>query len=105
MSIGSLLPFFEASAAAIMTSGSENPGNVLISPILKKFCVIVPVLSEERISNRGKHLLWQDSPNGIHRDDIPEPDMDDIAGHEFAGRDLLPCPVTEYAGIGSELLF
>ena len=31
--------------------------------------------------------------------------MDDISGHEFTGRDLLPCPVPEHAGIWRELLF
>src|SRR5208337_5617349 len=33
-SMGSLLSFFEAQDAAIMTSSSEIPGNVLISPTL-----------------------------------------------------------------------
>ena len=48
--MGSLLSLFEANAAAVMTSSSETPGNILISPILMEFCVIVPVLSEQRIS-------------------------------------------------------
>ena len=41
----------------------------------------------------------------ICRHDIPQPDMNEIAGHEFPGRDLLPLPVTECTGIGRELFF
>jgi hypothetical protein len=61
-----------------------------------------------------------DQPGGLANEGVPpdrgdtrihltlpgdRPEIYQIAGYEFTGRDLLPCAVTERTGVGRELLF